>query len=439
MSRKARKRPHGMGSIYQKGTCWVIRWREGGRRRTERYADRDVAERVLARISAGLSREEVGLKADNRDVPTLAVLAATWLERRKETHPASVVDDRSRWKLHNGPYFGGYRPGEVTKLLIRRFVELKLATNLSSTTVGHCVRQLSTFFTDLVEQGHAVDNPVRKLPRATRRLIRAAHDPKDTPFLESKEDVRRVFLALPEPYNVMFAIGALAGLRTGEVLGVSWADINLDTRRIHVKRQVQEGRLCQLKDKESRTTIIVDTLLPALQQWHLRTGGVGLLFQPKYLRRGGRPELGRPPEFIRPHTLNYQLAKALAVCGLQERATKQVPAAEVAATDRREKQVPRLNWYRCTRHTFASHWVMDGRPMEKLRLILGHEDLSTTMRYAHLVPGMFTAADLAAVGVDLSPAAGKVIALAPTGQSDKLGTVGHKDGPDAAEPTKKAS
>jgi integrase len=426
-----------MGSLYQKGACWIIRFREGGKRRTERFEDRDVAERVLARISAGLSREEVGLKPDDRDVPTLAVLMAAWLERRKETHPASIADDRSRWKLHNGPFFGGYKPSGVTKALIRRFVELKLATNLSSTTVGHCVRQLSTFFTDLVEQGHAADNPVHKLPRATRRLIRAAHDPKDTPFLESKADVRRVFLALPEPYNVMFAVGALAGLRTGEVLGLSWADVNLGTHRIHIKRQVQDGRLRQLKDKESRIVPLLDGLFPILQAWHLRTGGAGPLFRPKYLRRGGRPELGRPPEFIRPHTLNYQLAKALAACGLQGPPDEQAPGEPV---DRREKKTPRLNAYRCMRHTYASHWVMDGRPMEKLRTILGHEDLTTTMRYAHLVPGAFTAADLAAVGFDFSPAVdGKVIPLAPTGQSDKLGTVGHGDGLDAAAAEKKAS
>jgi hypothetical protein len=49
--------------------------------------------------------------------------------------------------------------------------------------------------------------------------------------------------------------------------------------------------------------------------------------------------------------------------------------------------------------------------MERLRFILGHEDNSTTMRYAHLAPGNFSAADLAAVGVDLSAPAGKVLPL----------------------------
>lgn len=427
MSRKRSKRPHGMGSIYRRGACWVIRYREGGRRRTERFEDRDVAERVLKRITAGLSREDVGLKSDDRDVPLLSALADTWLERRKETHRAAA-DDKSRWKLHLGPFFGGHRPGDIDKALIRRFVELKLAAKLSSTTVGHCVRLLSTFFTDLVEQGYASENPVRDLPRATKRLIRSAHDPKDTPFLKTKEDIRGVFLALAEPYSVMFAVGVMAGLRTGEVIALSWSDVDLAARRIHVRQQVQNGRLCELKDNESRVAPIVDSLLLTLQQWHLRTGGVGPLFRPKYPRRGGRPALGRAPMFIRPHTLNERLAKALEACGLQ--------SLETGEDHAEAPKAQRLTWYRSTRHTMASHWVLDGRSMERLRLILGHEDLSTTMRYAHLAPGSFTAADLAAIGVDLSRPEGQVIALAQRTQSDKLGTVGHND---TIEATSKAS
>jgi site-specific recombinase XerD len=60
-----------------------------------------------------------------------------------------------------------------------------------------------------------------------------------------------------------------------------------------------------------------------------------------------------------------------------------------------------LTWYQCTRHSFASHWVMDGRPIERLREILGHSTVKVTERYAHLRPDMFTEADLEAVAVDL--------------------------------------
>ena len=38
----------------------------------------------------------------------------------------------------------------------------------------------------------------------------------------------------------------------------------------------------------------------------------------------------------------------------------------------------RLTWYQSTRHTFASHWVTDGRPIEKLRDIMGHSTVQVT-------------------------------------------------------------
>jgi len=31
-----------------------------------------------------------------------------------------------------------------------------------------------------------------------------------------------------------------------------------------------------------------------------------------------------------------------------------------------------MTWYNATRHTFASLWVMGGRSIEQLSLILGH-------------------------------------------------------------------
>jgi len=41
------------------------------------------------------------------------------------------------------------------------------------------------------------------------------------------------------------------------------------------------------------------------------------------------------------------------------------------------------------RHTFASHWVMNGGDMFKLQKVLGHKSVQMTMRYAHLTPNAF--------------------------------------------------
>jgi integrase len=135
--------------------------------------------------------------------------------------------------------------------------------------------------------------------------------------------------------SVAFAVGAIAGLRPGEILGLDWKDVDLAARRITVRLQVQDGRLVKLKDDVSRFVPIQKPLLPILTAWKLRTGGEGLLFRPICSTRGGTRS--RPPTFMRQHTLRWYLSLALASCSL-----------------------PFLTWYQATRHTFASHWVLSG-------------------------------------------------------------------------------
>lgn len=380
MAKKRKRRTYGTGSIRQRGSKWTIQFRENGKRRTKSFASRETAERVLLKVLGDIAQDKTGLPPDPRSIPTLAELIVPWLERRKLTH-RSASDDVSRWTCHLRAPFGHLRPSEVDSATIRAFVEGKLS-DLSSTTVGHCVRLLSTFFTDLVERGLVPSNPVRSVPRATRRLYRNAHDPKDTGFLERADDIRRVFLALPSPVNVAFAVGALAGLRTSEVIGLTWENVDLNARRIAVRQQVQNGRVGGLKDDESRIVPLGDSLLPVLREHHLLTGGTGPLFPAA--GRGGRP--GRPATFLGPHQLWKHLGTALAACSL-----------------------PALSWYQATRHTFASQFVLGGGTIERLKMILGHESVTTTERYSHLSPSHFGARELSAIAVDLSAAGAKVL------------------------------
>jgi site-specific recombinase XerC len=63
---------------------------------------------------------------------------------------------------------------------------------------------------------------------------------------------------------------------------------------------------------------------------------------------------------------------------------------------------PAVTWYEATKHTFASHYLMNGGRIERLATILGHTDTEVTRRYAHLAPDKFTAKDFAAMSVQNS-------------------------------------
>ncbi len=399
--KRNRKRPRGYGSVYQRGRLFSIKWKENGRTRyAHGYESRDFALDVLAIIVSNIKLGKAGLPEDKGPVPTLDELADKWLERREKTH-RSWRDDKSRWTAHWSGFVGRNTPSQVDAATIRRFVERKLAAQLSPSTVRLCVRLLSTFYSDLVERKLVTTNPAKSLPRATRKLMRTPNGVGERPFIEKLDDVKRIFLGLKEPYNVVFAIGAFAGLRPGEVLALDWRRVDLGGRRIHVAEQVQEGELVPLKDDEGRIVPITSALLPVLTDWKLKTGGSGLLFRPKFGLRGGRP--GRPPRFIRGHTLRHQLTDVLETLKLEREG---------------------LDWYSCTRHSYASHFVLAGGSIEHLSKLLGHSSTAVTERYSHLRADLFREEDVDRLHVDLRPG-GAVVTMVPgDGGKVPLATIG---------------
>lgn len=133
-----------------------------------------------------------------------------------------------------------------------------------------------------------------------------------------------------------------------------------------------------------------------MAQWHVRTGGVGQVVPP--MRGGSRKRCDE-------HTLGKKLKDALPKVKLRK-----------------------LTWYQATRHTFASHWVLAGGTIEKLREVMGHSTVMVTERYAHLRPDMFGAADRGRVAVDLSTPTGKILPLAAPAETQaesKIGAFGY--------------
>jgi integrase len=402
MPRKPRKRQYGSGAIQERrgagGVTYRIQWRvrRGAKRISETYPTRELAQRALDAHRADAALRRAGLPADPTRILKLSVLAGDWFREREGPANRNNADERRKWMNHLEPEIGHLRPDEVTTLHLRTIINAKLkggrkrpgqgkekGDGLSSTTVLQLMRILGSLYTHLLEQGHATTNPVRLLPKATRRKIRPAHDPHNTPFLARLADARRIYLKLPKPISIAYAIGVMRGTRPGEIRALRWPQVDLEHRLIHIRRQVRNGVEGPPKSGRARTVSISDDLCPILAAWHLETGGEGLVVPPLKVRRRYN---SREARYIDDKALNEALAVVL-----------------------EELELPPLTWYQATRHTFGSHWVLQGGSLEKLAMILGHSSSEVTRRYAHLRPELLDAHDTARAQVDLSP--GEVVAL----------------------------
>lgn len=143
--------------------------------------------------------------------------------------------------------------------------------------------------------------------------------------------------AAQDPEYVRLALMAVCGLRRGEALAVTPESVDAARRVLHVRQQIQRGRLCVVKTATSARDV------------PLQRGMLGLLL--------GRDEYGT--------TSASQLARAHA---------RVVAAAGVPAVTPHE-----------LRHTCASTMICAGVPMMVVQRYLGHSSYQVTADiYGHV-------------------------------------------------------
>jgi integrase len=152
-------------------------------------------------------------------------------------------------------------------------------------------------------------------------------------------------------------VAIYTGLRKGELLGLRWQDLDLDTQHLTVARSY--GALP--KSGKARHLRLPPVCVPRLRQWRAvcPVGPAGLVFPAAH--GGGHL----------PHAL-LGLPKLLTAAGVR---------------------CPAHPWH-ALRHTFASHYLMQGGNILALQRILGHSEIKMTMIYAHLAPD-FLGAEMA--------------------------------------------
>jgi integrase len=218
------------------------------------------------------------------------------------------------------------------------------ATKYAGNSVNSAMSCLGSAFQSFVDLGWIAVNPCRGVKRV--KLTERSYN-----WLRTVPEVERLLRSCDGDIRDIVATAVGTGMRIDEVLHLAWDDVDLERRLLTVQR----GRKGPPKGG-MRHIPILDGVLPVLQERSLKRGGAFLVFPSRTKRVRNKSHV----------TTSYK-----------------------AALDRAE--LDHGLRFHDLRHTFASHWVMNGGDIFRLSKVLGHKSVAITQKiYAHLAPEAWT-------------------------------------------------
>ena len=286
----------------------------------------------------------------NSNIPTIDDYSKVSFENHKYNRKATTTKDYVNiYKKHIEPYFGSkqldaVKVSDINKWKNRLYNEL----GLSSKRVNDIKKVLGTILQDAFEDEIISSNPVRKsksLPKHTRK--------DKEPF--TLEEVKLILDSCKGQVHNMFSLLFFTGMRTGEMIGLKWSDIDFDKNTISISRTVGRGIEDKPKTESSiRTIPILKPLLKPLQEQFKLTGHHNSYV---FLNKNNTHYFDSSK--IRDNTW----AKTIEKSGVRYRTIYN------------------------TRHTFASTNLSIGKNILWVSQILGHKNANITLEYyAKYVP-----------------------------------------------------
>jgi integrase len=346
---------------YGTGLRWQVRYRDPqGNSRNKSFERRIDAERYLISISSELNK---GYYLDPRLANMkFSELAERWISSRT-SDSSTIRQAELHLRLHVNPFFGdrsisSIRPSDVQAWL--SIIQEGLAPKYVRLIFQNFRAVLSSAVEDgLLNKNPAISSSVRVPATPTRRLE-----------VWTDNQVKSVIEHHPKALQGIPLVGAMCGLRQGEIFGLRIQDLDFDNQEITVRQQIKlidtKPTPFWPKNRKSRVVPIPDLLKKSLIE-HIESFGVldgdqlyepcvgGLLFAMRELKPLNRNYFN--PTIWRP---------ALIKAGLP---------------------VIRSNGSHALRHYCASRWLEYGVSIRAVSEYLGHADPGFTLRvYTHLMP-----------------------------------------------------
>lgn len=293
-----------------------------------------------------------------------------WLAAKK-SEPRTRRTDESTMRAHVLPRWETTPLLAITRMDVQAWV-IKLGRERSASTARKALYLLSASLKSAVEEGILMANPCA--------TVKAPTNPHGQERYLTDVEAGQILYHLSGRWRVFAELILGTGLRMSEATGLHVARVDLGALRVDVVETYDPaeggGEMRPYSKNKRRRSVPLSPELGVLLRDHLDR-------HPPAKSCGKSHTEGRCPSGL------LFIGEKGAPIDAHNFAVRQwrdaCERAGFFTEDSRGRRRITVRPYDM-RHTYASRLVQLGVPLERVQLLLGHQDLTTTQRYAHLAP-----------------------------------------------------
>lgn len=340
-------------------TCpYVIVWRHRGRQHKETCRTFNEAREKLALRKSGDSKPAERAR--------FGEYFASWIESyagrtQRGFSETTRPEYRRTIENHAVPRWKTLKLSEIEPKDVRELLMAMRNEGESTSMIRKTRASLSTLLATALEDGLIGSNPIRGV-RIPAPLVEELPDKERAKAL-TRAEVATLLSAIPDDWHLFFEFLVHTGLRISEMIGLTWAHLELDGKpNVKVREQVYRGERKTLKSGAGRREI---PLAPRMTE---------RLLAHKEANYSG------PEEPVFASNVGTELIRG--------------KVAENVLNPARSLVDMRWVSFHSFRHTCASLLFADGKNIKQIQTWLGHADPAFTLRtYIHLLDDGVGSAD----------------------------------------------